>query len=103
MSYLRSSFEPDSGDVSFDQVGLPGFQFLQDPCDYESRSAHTNMDTYERLSEPDLKQAAVIMAILVYNTAEREGMLPRKPLPHPELEEQRTKPLEGIYPTAAKQ
>jgi carboxypeptidase Q len=88
--------------VSFDQVGLPGFQFIQDPRDYETRSAHTNQDTYERLSESDMKQAAVIMAIFVYNTAQREGMLPRKPLPHPELEEQHTKPLEGIYPTAVK-
>jgi carboxypeptidase Q len=84
--------------VSFDQVGLPGFQFIQDPRDYETRSAHTNQDTYERLSESDMKQAAVIMAIFVYNTAQRDGMLPRKPMPHPELEEQRSKPLEGIYP-----
>jgi len=89
--------------ASFDQVGLPGFQFLQDPRDYETRSAHTNLDTYERLSESDLKQTAVIMAIFVYNTAQRDAMLPRKPLPHPELEEQLTKPREGIYPGAAKQ
>ena len=88
--------------VSFDQVGLPGFQFIQDPRDYETRSAHTNLDTYERLSETDLKQTAVIMAIFVYNTAQRDAMLPRKPLPHPELEEQLAKPLEGIYPSAAK-
>lgn len=84
-------------------MGLPGFQFIQDPRDYETRSAHTNQDTYERLSESDMKQAAVIMVIFVYNTAQRDGMLPRKPLPHPELEEQRTKPLEGIYPVLAKQ
>lgn len=88
---------------SFDQVGLPGFQFIQDPRDYETRSAHTNMDVYERLSETDLKQAATVMAIFVYNTAERDAMLPRKPLPHPELEEQLAKPLEGIYPSDAKQ
>jgi hypothetical protein len=88
--------------VSFDQVGLPGFQFLQDPRDYETRSAHTNLDTYERLSETDLKQTAVIMAIFVYNTAQRDAMLPRKPPPHPELEQQLAKPLEGIYPGAAK-
>jgi carboxypeptidase Q len=88
--------------VSFDQVGLPGFQFLQDPRDYETRSAHTNMDTYERLSEPDLKQAAVVMAIFVYNTAQRDAMIPRTPMPHPELEEQLGKPLEGIYPGAEK-
>jgi carboxypeptidase Q len=86
--------------MAFDQVGLPGFQFIQDPRDYETRSAHQNLDTYERLSEPDLKQAAVIMAIFVYNTAQRDAMLPRKPLPHPELEEQLSKPLEGIYPEA---
>jgi len=98
---LRNTGSTDH--VSFDQVGLPGFQFIQDPRDYETRSAHTNQDTYERLSEPDLKQAAVIMAIFVYNTAERDAMLPRKPMPHPELEEQLAKPLEGIYPSAAKQ
>ncbi len=88
--------------VPFDQVGLPGFQFIQDPRDYSTRSHHTNQDTYERLSESDLKQAAVIMAIFVYNTAQRDAMLPRNPLPHPELEGQRKKPLEGIYPTTAK-
>ena len=95
---MRSTGSTDH--ESFDRVGLPGFQFIQDPRDSESRSVHTNMDTYERLSEPDLKQAAVIMAIFVYNTAQRDGMLPRKPLPHPELEEQQSKPLEGIYPAA---
>jgi carboxypeptidase Q len=95
---LRNTGSTDH--VSFDQVGLPGFQFIQDPRDYETRSAHTNLDTYERLSEPDLKQAAVVMAIFVYNAAQRDAMLPRKPLPHPELDEQLAKPLEGIYPTS---
>lgn len=98
---LRNSGSTDH--VSFDQVGLPGFQFIQDPRDYESRSVHTNQDLYERLSEPDLKQAAVVMAIFVYNTAQREAMLPRKAMPHPELEEKMAKPLEGIYPTSEKQ
>jgi hypothetical protein len=93
---LRNSGSTDH--VPFHEVGLPGFQFIQDPRDYESRSAHTNQDTYERLSEQDLKQAAVIMAIFVYNAAQRDAMIPRNPLPHPELEEQRTKPLQGIYP-----
>jgi len=97
---LRNAGSTDH--ISFDQVGLPGFQFIQDPRDYDTRSVHTNMDTYERLSEIDLKQAATVMATFVYNTAQRDGMLPRKPLPHPELDEQRAKPLEGIYPTAAK-
>jgi carboxypeptidase Q len=95
---LRNTGSTDH--VAFDQVGLPGFQFIQDPRDYDTRSAHTNMDTYERLSEPDLKQAATVMAIFLYNTAQRDAMLPRKPLPHPELEEQMSKPLEGIYPGA---
>jgi len=98
---LRNTGSTDH--VPFVQVGLPGFQFIQDPRDYATRSHHTNQDLYERLSEPDLKQAAVIMAIFVYNTAQREAMLPRNPLPHPELDEQRAKPLEGIYPGAAKQ
>jgi carboxypeptidase Q len=95
---LRNTGSTDH--LAFDQVGLPGFQFIQDPRDYETRSAHTNMDTYERLSEPDLKQAAVVMAIFLYNTAQRDAMLPRKPMPHPELDEQLAKPLEGIYPEA---
>jgi carboxypeptidase Q len=97
---LRNSGSTDH--VPFHEVGLPGFQFIQDPRDYESRSAHTNQDTYERLSEQDLKQAAVIMAIFVYNSAQRDAMIPRNPLPHPELEEQRSKPLQGIYPAKQK-
>jgi Zn-dependent M28 family amino/carboxypeptidase len=97
---LRNTGSSDH--VSFDQVGLPGFQFMQDPRDYLTRSVHTNQDTYERLSEPDLKQAAVVMAVFVYNTAQRDGMLPRKPLPNPELDQQLAKPLDGIYPTAEK-
>jgi Zn-dependent M28 family amino/carboxypeptidase len=66
---------------SFDAVGLPGFQFIQDPVDYSTRTHHTNMDTYERLQEEDLKQAAVIVATFVYHTAMRDQKLARKPLP----------------------
>jgi Zn-dependent M28 family amino/carboxypeptidase len=68
---------------SFDQVGIPGFEFVQDPRDYETLSLHTNQDLYERLSLPDLKQAAVVEAIFLYNAAMRDQMLPRKPLPNP--------------------
>ena len=68
---------------SFNDVGIPGFQFIQDPRDYETRSLHSNQDVYERLSPSDLKQAAVVEAIFLYNTAMRDQMLPRKPLPHP--------------------
>ena len=67
--------------LAFDGVGLPGFQFIQDPIEYNTRTHHTNMDTYERLVIDDLKQMAVIVASFVYNTAQRNGKLPRKPLP----------------------
>ena len=67
--------------VSFDEVGLPGFQFIQDPIEYETRTHHTNMDLYERLQEDDLKQMAVIVASFVYMTANAEELLPRKPMP----------------------
>ena len=69
--------------LSFDAVGLPGFQFVQDPIDYDPRTHHTNMDLYERIQEPDMKQMAVIVASFVYLTANREEMVPRKPLPKP--------------------
>lgn len=82
--------------VPFQQAGLPGFQFIQDPRDYESRTHHTSLDTYEHLSEPDLKQAAVVEAIFLYNTAMRDDMLPRPSFP-PHIN---AKPLEGLYPDA---
>ena len=70
--------------ISFDAVGIPGFQFIQDPLEYETRTHHSNMDTYDHLSIADLQQAAVIVAAFVYNSAMRNGMMPRKPLPKPE-------------------
>ena len=66
---------------SFDAVGIPGFQFIQDPMDYGTRTHHSNQDTYDKLSEADLKQAATIVATFVYNTAQRDEMIPRKELP----------------------
>jgi len=86
--------------LSFDAVGVPGFQFIQDDMDYETRTHHSNEDTVERLQPADLKQIATVEAIFVYNAAQRDQMLPRKPLPHPELEEQKRKPIEGIFPGA---
>jgi len=86
--------------LSFDAVGIPGFQFIQDPLDYETRTHHSNMDTYERLQAEDLLQAALVEAIFVYNAAMRDQMLPRKPLPHPELQEQATQPLKNVMPGA---
>ncbi len=88
--------------LSFDAVGIPGFQFIQDPMDYETRTHHSNMDTRERLQAADLKQIAVVEAIFVYNAAMRDQMIPRKPLPHPERMEEQNKPLPDLYPTAMK-
>jgi Zn-dependent M28 family amino/carboxypeptidase len=79
--------------ISFDEVGIPGFQFIQDPMDYGTRTHHTNMDTYDRVVPNDLMQAAVVMASFVYHAAMRDEMMPRKALPQP-------KP---IVPAASKQ
>ena len=86
--------------LSFDAVGIPGFQFIQDPLDYAERTHHSNMDTYERLQPEDLAQAAFVEAIFVYNTATRDQMLPRKPFPHPELEQGAQQPLKNVMPGA---
>jgi carboxypeptidase Q len=67
--------------LSFDAVGIPGFQFIQDNMDYSTRTHHSNQDTYDKLSEADLKQAATITAWFVYNTSQRDEMMPRKELP----------------------
>ena len=64
---------------SFDGIGLPGFQFIQDSLEYSSRTHHSNMDVYDRAVEDDLKQASVLMAAFVYHTAMRDEKLPRKP------------------------
>ncbi|MGH9495315.1 MAG: M28 family peptidase [Candidatus Sulfotelmatobacter sp.] len=85
---------------AFDSVGVPGFQFIQDQLDYGSRTHHSNQDTYERLQPEDLAQASTVEAIFVYNTAQRDQMLPRKPLPHPELDEQKKAPLKNVMPGA---
>ena len=77
--------------LSFDAVGLPGFQFVQDPLDYDTRTHHSNMDVYERIQEADMKQMAVIVASFVYLTANRDDMVPRKPLPRTRLK--RTSPF----------
>jgi carboxypeptidase Q len=69
--------------LSFDAIGLPGFQFIQDPVEYDTRTHHSNMDVYERAQEPDLKQAAIIMAAFAYNAAMRDGKFPRKPVQEP--------------------
>ena len=70
--------------LSFDAVGLPGFQFIQDPVEYNTRTHHSNMDVYDRLRPADLVQASAIVASVVYHAATRDEMLPRKPLPKPQ-------------------
>ena len=69
---------------SFDGVGLPGFQFIQDPMDYNTRTHHSNMDTYDRIQQADLEQMAIIEAVFAYNAATRPEKLPRKDLPPPQ-------------------
>ena len=70
--------------LSFDAVGLPGFQFIQDPVEYNTRTHHSNMDVYERIQAPDMIKNAVIVASFVYLAANRDDKLPRKPLPPPQ-------------------
>ncbi len=67
--------------LSYDGVGLPGFQFIQDEIEYDTRTHHSNMDVYDRIQENDMRQMATIVASFVYQTANRAQMLPRKPMP----------------------
>jgi carboxypeptidase Q len=69
--------------LSFDAVGLPGFQFIQDPLDYGTLTHHSDMDTLDHVQGPDLMQAAAVIATVVYDAANRPEMLPRKELPKP--------------------
>jgi hypothetical protein len=68
---------------SFDGVGIPGFQFIQDPIEYSTRTHHSNMDVYDHVQKGDLMQASAVIAAFVYQTAVRDEKLPRKPLPKP--------------------
>jgi Zn-dependent M28 family amino/carboxypeptidase len=70
--------------LSFAAVGLPGFQFIQDPLDYGTITHHSNMDTWDHAVPDDLMQASAVIATLVYQTATRKEMLPRRELPKPE-------------------
>jgi len=81
MTTLSARGTNGSDHVAFDEVGLPGFQFIQDPIEYETRTHHTNMDVYERIQAADIKQMAVIVASYIYMTANAAEPLPRKPMP----------------------
>jgi Zn-dependent M28 family amino/carboxypeptidase len=76
---LRSTRGTDH--VSFDAVGLPAFQFIQDEADYSTRTHHTNLDVYDRAQKADLMQASVVLATFAWQAANRDALLPRKPLP----------------------
>ncbi len=67
--------------LAFDAVGIPGFQFIQDEIEYDTRTHHTNMDTYDHLVPADLKQASTVIAAFVFNTAQLDQKIPRKELP----------------------
>ncbi|MBM4166688.1 MAG: M20/M25/M40 family metallo-hydrolase [Ignavibacteria bacterium] len=67
--------------LSFDAIGLPGFQFIQDELEYFTRTHHSTMDVFERVQEEDLKQASIVMAAFVYNAAMRDNKFPRKAFP----------------------
>ena len=77
-STITASNTGGTDHLSFDAVGLPGFQFIQDEIEYETRTHHSNQDVFDRIQADDLKQAATIMAAFVYNTAMRDEKLPRK-------------------------
>ena len=70
--------------LSFDAVGIPGFQFIQDPLEYSSRTHHSNMDANDHVQPGDLIQASAVMASVIYHAANRPAMMPRKTLPDPE-------------------
>jgi carboxypeptidase Q len=80
---LRNTGSTDH--IPFDEVGLPGFQFIQDPLEYYAFSHHSNMDVFERVQSEDLIKNAVIVATFAYHAANRDELLPRKPLPKPRV------------------
>jgi carboxypeptidase Q len=81
--------------LSFDAVGLPGFQFIQDELDYESHTHHTNLDVYDRARAADLEQASVVLASFLYDAAMRPEPLPRKPLPTAPPKKEKKKAADG--------
>lgn len=72
--------------LAFDRIGLPGFQFIQDPVAYSTRTHHSNMDVWDHAVAEDLQQAATVIASFAWHTAQRDEKLPRKPLPEPKPE-----------------
>jgi carboxypeptidase Q len=83
MAYLTIRNTGGTDHQSYDRVGLPGFQFIQDDIEYNTYTHHTNLDSYERLQPADMMKNATIAAAFAYLAANRDEMLPRKPLPAP--------------------
>ncbi|MEQ1870143.1 MAG: M20/M25/M40 family metallo-hydrolase [Vicinamibacterales bacterium] len=81
---LSPRFSMDGDHQAFDAVGLPAFDFIQDPGEYEARIRHSNLDTFDRLNGDVLIQNAVLVAFLAYEAANQNGMVPRKPVPPPD-------------------
>ena len=85
---LRTGIGPRSvsqtDHVSFDNAGIPAFQFMVDRLEYNSRTHHSNMDTFDRVQRDDMVQQATVIAVFAYNAAMRDEKLPRKALPAPQ-------------------
>lgn len=99
---LRNTGSTDH--AAFDDVGLPGFQFIQDELDYSNRTHHTNLDVYDRVNPKDLMQASVVLATFLYDAAMRPEPFPRKALPTAPREKEKRKEetkREGTPPAAA--
>lgn len=89
MTHLTPRNTGGTDHLAFDAIGLPGFQFIQDEVEYDTRTHHSNMDTYERVQAGDMIKNAVIVATFVYHAANRDDLLPRKPKPAPQPAGQR--------------
>jgi carboxypeptidase Q len=81
MSTLSPRSEGATDHASFNEIGLPGFQFIQDPLEYNTLTHHSNMDVYERVQPEDVKQIVTVVAAFAYQAANRDEMIPRKALP----------------------
>ena len=75
----RSVSQTDHG--SFEEAGIPGFQFIQERLEYNSRTHHSNMDTFDHVQQDDLKQQGAVAAVFAWYAANVPEKLPRKPLP----------------------
>ena len=85
MTHLTIRNTGGTDHLSFDAVGLPGFQFIQDPLDYGTLTHHTNADTLDHAVPGDLMQASAVIASVVYQAANRPERLPRRELPKAEI------------------